>query len=179
MSERTGSIKIAIIEKIAEDLKIDLGDLNNVWTNQPILMMKYGAKMSDAERTVSEEKRRIDGLSSTLYNVVRSERSMNGTKTSESALESIISQIERHYSGEDSTLNLNNTFIQNLPEKVVPIARTLAAARRNYDHNKELYEIYKSAVEALRHRRDMVVQASKKVILDYEYLNAGTFAGKK
>ncbi|MGJ0628252.1 hypothetical protein [Xenorhabdus bovienii] len=179
MSVRNSSIKAVIIDQITENLKIDLSDLNSVWANQPALMMKYGAKMANAERTVSEEKRRIDGLSSTLYNIVRSERAMNGTKTSESALESMLGQIERHYSSEDESLNLSNTFIHNLPEKVVPIAKTLAAARRNYDHNKELYEIYKSAIEALRHRRDMVVQASKKSILDYEYLNAGTFAGKK
>ncbi|MEI9751450.1 hypothetical protein V5085_11015 [Moellerella wisconsensis] len=179
MSNLKENIKAQIIEKITKDLSIDLSDLNAVWVKQPELMMTYGSKMAEAERLATEEKRRVEALPATLYNIIRSDRAMSGTKTSETGIDSMVKQVERLYSGEDGDLNLNTTFIQSLPEKVETISRTLSAARVSYEHNKEIYEIFKAAVEALRHRRDMVVQASKKSILDYEYLNAGSFAEKK
>ncbi|PHM69548.1 hypothetical protein [Xenorhabdus sp. KJ12.1] len=179
MKEPNPSIKETIIDQIEQDLKTNLNDLDTVWTTQPLLMMKYAAKQADVERICSEEKQRIEGLEAAIYNIVRSARSMNGTKSSESAIDAMVSQIERYYSGEETKLNLNTSFIDELPEKVIAIARALVSARHNYNHNKELSDLYKAATEAFRHRRDMIIQASKKATLDYEYLNAGTFAGKK
>ncbi|KLU17193.1 MULTISPECIES: hypothetical protein [Xenorhabdus] len=179
MKEPNQRIKETIIDQIEQDLKTDLNDLDAVWTTQPLLMMKYAAKQAGAERICLEEKQRIEGLEAAIYNVVRSVRSMNGTKSSESAIDAMVSQIERHYSGEETELNLNTSFIEELPEKVIAIAHALASARHNYNHNKELADLFKAAIEAFRHRRDMIVQASKKATLDYEYLNAGIFTGKK
>ncbi|KMJ45136.1 hypothetical protein AB204_10590 [Xenorhabdus khoisanae] len=179
MTESNQSIKETIIDQIEKDLKTDLTDLDTVWSTQPLLMMKYAAKQADAERICLEEKQRIEGLEAAIYNIVRSARSMNGTKSSESAIDAMVSQIERHYSGEEAELNLKTSFIEELPEKVITITRALVSTRHNYNHNKELADLFKAATEAFRHRRDMIVQASKKATLDYEYLNAGAFAGKK
>ena len=179
MIQENRNPKQIIIEQITKDLSTNLDNLDSVWTNHPILLIRYGAKQAEAERIVSEEKNRIEGLESTLYSLVRAARNMNGTKTSESSVEAMVKQIERHYSDDDIGVSLKTTFIDELPERVEVIAKTLVKARERYNETKELSDIYKAAVEALKHRRDMIVQASKKAILDYEILGAGTFSGKK
>lgn len=178
MSEITKSKRDIVLDQIMTDLKTDLSNLDSVWITQPALIVKYAAKLAEAERVCSDEKDRVDSLNAAIYNIVRSARSMNGTKSSESAIEAMVKQIERHFSGLDPDLNLNITFIQELPEKTEVIARALSAARRNLIQSREMADLYKGALEGLRHRRDMVVQASKKAILDYEILGAGTFSGK-
>ncbi|CDL81063.1 hypothetical protein [Xenorhabdus szentirmaii] len=178
MNDTNVSLRELVIEQVISDLETDLDNLDSVWANQPKLVIKYTAKQAESERICAEEKDRIEGLEAALYNVVRTARNMNGTKSSEAAIEAMVKQIERHYSGSDTELSLKNSFMDELPEKVAVIARTLAKVRNNYNHTKEMTDIYKGAVDALRHRRDMVVQASKKAILDYEILGAGTFAGR-
>nr|WP_181374683.1 hypothetical protein [Pectobacterium carotovorum]AKG47518.1 hypothetical protein pA_00078 [Pectobacterium carotovorum] len=171
--------KEIIIEQITKDLGTDLDKLDSVWTNHPILLIRYGAKQAEADRLLSEDKSLIEGLESSLYSLVRAVRSMNGTKTSESSIEAMVKQIEQHYSGDITGFSLKTSFMEELPERAEIIAKTLSTTRKRYNETKELSDIYKSAVEALRHRRDMIVQASKKAILDYEILGAGSFAGKK
>ena len=53
------------------------------------------------------------------------------------------------------------------------------SARQKYDDAKYLAEFYKQVVNALGHRRDMIVQASKKAISEYERTGVERFNAPK
>ncbi|MEX6316151.1 hypothetical protein AB6G19_23420 [Providencia manganoxydans] len=56
MTQENRNPKQIIIEQITKDLSTNLDNLDSVWTNHPILLIRYGAKQAEAERIVSEEK---------------------------------------------------------------------------------------------------------------------------
>lgn len=136
----------SILDEIMKDLTFDRSDLNAVWENQPRLLMIYGAKLANAEKEMADAKRNLDLIESKLYSQIRAKISFDGARISESTIESKVKS------------DLNYT-----------------AARQRYDEAKYVADLYKHAVSAFNHRRDMIVQASKLAIIEIERLGTGRF----
>ncbi len=76
-----------IYEKIMTDLEFDRDNLEEVWRQQPRLLMEYGAKLARAEREVADAKLSLDAIEAKIYDIERKNMSMNGIKFNESVLE--------------------------------------------------------------------------------------------
>lgn len=137
------------IEKIYADLKFDRENLNAVWAVQPELLMRYGYNLAQAERGVAEAKRELDAIEAGLYAHERKNLTMSGIKFTEASLDA----------------RVRNTV-------------QYQAKRQAYDEALEVASIYRTAVEALRHRRDMIVQASKFALSEMQTLGSGNFVGR-
>lgn len=140
----------AIIDQVMSDIRFDTNDLDTVWRLQPELVASYGFKQVEAERDANSAKRSLESIESRLYTTTRAEMSFDGVRLSESSIESKV---------KSSTAYM--------------------AARQKYDDAKYLAEFYKQVLNALGHRRDMIVQASKKAITEYERTGAERFHAPK
>lgn len=76
-----------IYEKIMTDLEFDRDNLEEVWRQQPRLLMEYGARLARAEREVADAKLSLDAIEAKIYDIERKNLSMNGIKFNESVLE--------------------------------------------------------------------------------------------
>ncbi|HBS6948996.1 TPA: hypothetical protein MAO16_004768 [Klebsiella pneumoniae] len=129
----------AIIKEVMDDIRLDTHDLDAVWRRQPELVAIYGFKQVEAESAANAAKRDLESIEARLYSTTRAGLSFDGVKISESTIEAKIKSAPAYLS-----------------------------ARQKYDDAKYLAEFYKQVVNALGHRRDMIVQASKKAISEYE-----------
>ncbi|MDW2825573.1 hypothetical protein [Klebsiella quasipneumoniae] len=92
----------------------------------------------------------MESIEARLYSTTRAGLSFDGVKISESTIEAKIKSSPAYLS-----------------------------ARQKYDDAKYLAEFYKQVVNALGHRRDMIVQASKKAISEYERTGIERFKAPK
>ena len=139
-----------IYEKIMTDLEFDRDNLEEVWRQQPRLLMEYGARLARAEREVADAKLSLDAIEAKIYDIERKNLSMNGIKFNESVLEA---------------------KVRTSPQYL--------AKRQKLDDARLIADIYKHAVTALSHRRDMIVQASKMAIVEIERLGAERFTATR
>ncbi|EBH1568774.1 hypothetical protein NU090_004210 [Salmonella enterica] len=137
---------VKIYEKIMADLEFDRENLEEVWRKQPRLLMEYGSKMAQAEREVADAKLSLDAIEAKIYDNERKNLSMNGIKFNESVL--------------DAKVKTNPQYL---------------AKRQKLDEARHIADLYKHAVSAFSHRRDMIVQASKMTIVEIERLGAERF----
>ena len=128
-----------IINQALDDIRFDTNDLDDVWRRQPELVAIYGFKMAEAERDASAAKRALEVVESRLYSGTRAEMSFDGVRLSESSIEAKVKSAPAYMS-----------------------------ARQKYDDARYLADFYKQVSNALSHRRDMIVQASKRAIAEYE-----------
>ena len=135
-----------IYEKIMSDLEFDRDNLEEVWRQQPRLLMEYGSKLARAEREVADAKLSLDAIEAKIYDNERKNLSMNGIKFNESVLE--------------AKVRTNPQYL---------------AKRQKLDDARHIADLYKHAVAAFSHRRDMIVQASKMAIVEIERLGAERF----
>ncbi|KVI95749.1 hypothetical protein AWS44_20605 [Enterobacter hormaechei subsp. xiangfangensis] len=135
-----------IYEKIMSDLEFDRDNLEEVWRQQPRLLMEYGSKLAWAEREVADAKLSLDAIEAKVYDNERKNLSMNGIKFNESVL--------------DAKVKTNPQYL---------------AKRQKLDEARYVADLYKHAVSAFSHRRDMIVQASKMAIVEIERLGAERF----
>ena len=138
------------IQKIMDDIRLDTNDLDAVWRRQPELVAIYGFKQVEAESAANATKRDLESIEARLYSTTRAGLSFDGVKISESTIEAKIKSSPAYLS-----------------------------ARQKYDDAKYLAEFYKQVVNALGHRRDMIVQASKKAISEYERTGVERFNAPK
>lgn len=137
---------ITIYDKIMTDLEFDRDNLEEVWRQQPRLLMEYGSKLAWAEREVADAKLSLDAIEAKIYDNERKNLSMNGVKFNESVL--------------DAKVKTNPQYL---------------AKRQKLDEARYVADLYKHAVSAFSHRRDMIVQASKMAIVEIERLGAERF----
>lgn len=138
------------LNKIHQDLHYDKNDLDNVWSKQAELFFEYSVKSALAEENASIAKAELEQLESKLYESFRHEKEHSGYKWSETTI--------------NSKIKIHPDYISKLKQVLM--------LRRDAD-------IYKSAIEAFRHRRDMVVQSSKASILEFEQLGNASFKTSK
>lgn len=136
-----------ILDQIMFDLEFNRDDLEEVWRRQPILLMQYGAKLANAERLVADAKRSLDAIEAKLYDTTRKDLSMSGIKFNESIL--------------DAKVKTSVTYL---------------AKRQQLDDARYEADLFKHAVAAFNHRKDMIVQASKLAIIEIERLGAERFS---
>ncbi|ECJ9216124.1 TPA: hypothetical protein ACW3YH_004737 [Salmonella enterica subsp. enterica serovar Thompson] len=139
-------MSVKIYEKIMADLEFDRENLEEVWRKQPRLLMEYGSKLAQAEREVADAKLSLDAIEAKIYDNERKNLSMNGIKFNESVL--------------DAKVKTNPQYL---------------AKRQKLDDARYIADLYKHAVSAFSHRRDMIVQASKMTIVEIERLGAERF----
>ena len=135
-----------IYEKIMSDLEFDRDNLEEVWRQQPRLLMEYGSKLARAEREAADAKLSLDAIEAKIYDNERKNLSMNGIKYNESVLQA---------------------KVRTSPQYL--------ARRQKLDEARYIADLYKHAVAAFSHRRDMIVQASKMAIVEIERLGAERF----
>lgn len=134
-----------IFSKIMADLEFDRDNLEEVWRKQPRLLMEYGSKLAQADRDVAEAKLNLEAVEAKLYDTER-KTGMNGIKFNESVL--------------DAKVKTNPQYLSK---------------RQKLDEARHIADIYKHAVAAFSHRRDMIVQASKMAIVELERLGSERF----
>ncbi|EDQ3388026.1 hypothetical protein B1Q85_001735 [Salmonella enterica subsp. enterica serovar Plymouth] len=139
-------MNVKIYEKIMADLEFDRENLEEVWRKQPRLLMEYGSKLAQAEREVADAKLSLDAIEAKIYDNERKNLSMNGIKFNESVL--------------DAKVKTNPQYL---------------AKRQKLDDARHIADLYKHAVSAFSHRRDMIVQASKMTIVEIERLGVERF----
>ncbi|EJY7560329.1 hypothetical protein OHF41_004291, partial [Salmonella enterica subsp. enterica serovar Newport] len=137
---------VKIYEKVMADLEFDRENLEEVWRKQPRLLMEYGSKLAQAEREVADAKLSLDAIEAKIYDNERKNLSMNGIKFNESVL--------------DAKVKTNPQYL---------------AKRQKLDDARHIADLYKHAVSAFSHRRDMIVQASKMTIVEIERLGVERF----
>jgi len=135
-----------ILDQIIIDLEFNRDDLEAVWQRQPVLLMQYGARLAQAERQVADAKRGLDAVEAKLYDTHRKDLSMNGIKFNESIL--------------DAKVKTSVSYLSH---------------RQKLDDARYLADMYKHAVAAFNHRKDMIVQASKLAIIEIERMGAERF----
>lgn len=139
-------MSVKIYEKVMADLEFDRENLEEVWRKQPRLLMEYGSKLAQAEREVADAKLSLDAIEAKIYDNERKNLSMNGIKFNESVL--------------DAKVKTNPQYL---------------AKRQKLDDARHIADLYKHAVSAFSHRRDMIVQTSKMTIVEIERLGVERF----
>lgn len=135
-----------ILDQIMHDLEFNRDDLDAVWQRQPVLLMQYGAKLAQAEKQVADARRGLDAIEAKLYDTHRKDLSMNGIKFNESIL--------------DAKVKTSVSYLSH---------------RQKLDDARYMADMYKHAVAAFNHRKDMIVQASKLAIIEIERMGAERF----
>ncbi|EJK1762606.1 hypothetical protein NK173_004707, partial [Salmonella enterica subsp. enterica serovar Eko] len=95
---------------------------------------------------VADAKLSLDAIEAKIYDNERKNLSMNGIKFNESVL--------------DAKVKTNPQYL---------------AKRQKLDDARHIADLYKHAVSAFSHRRDMIVQASKMTIVEIERLGVERF----
>lgn len=138
------------VEQTLSDLAFDRSNLDEVWSNQAILFFQYADKLTQSERRVAKAKQVMEEVEARLYNTIRADLSLSGIRPTEALIESKMKNHEK-----------------------------MRVAREAYDAAKSDCEKAKHALEAFRHRRDMIVQASKRELLELEKTGSSTFTALK
>ena len=115
--------------QMRRDLSFSPADLTNAMMEQAALFAHYGVLAAQASRQVDVLKLLLEQAEAAVYRKLRDEAAVNSEKVTEAQLEKLVS---RH-------------------QKVISLKRALNEAR-------QIESVGKTAVEAFRHRRDMLVQ---------------------
>lgn len=116
-------------DQLKRDISFNLLDLSNAMMEQASLFVYYGSLAADAEKQVSAVKLMLETTEAAIYQAVRSNKIANDERFTEALLEN---EVSRH-------------------PRVISIKKSLADARR-------VESTCKTAVEAFRHRKDMLIQ---------------------
>lgn len=116
-------------EQLQKDLSYSDADLTSAMMRQPSLIAHYGNLHADASRQTEVVKMLLENTEAAVYRKIREDMTAAGDKFTEAVLEKAVT---RHPS-------------------VVKIRKGLIEARK-------IEQIAKNAVEAFRHRRDMLIQ---------------------
>ncbi len=116
-------------EKMKTDLGYSLTDLSGAQAEQAQLFAHYGVLSAKAARQVDNIKLLLENTEAAVYRVLRDRMVKSGEKVTEALLDKMVS---RH-------------------ERVIAVKKALNEA-------KQIEAVSKTAVEAFRHRRDMLVQ---------------------
>jgi len=130
MSTTTYKVKREIDPgQLKRDLSYSLADLSNAMVEQAALFAHYGGILARAARQVDNFDLVLDTTEAAVYRKIKDELTNSGDKI---VVADIDRQVRRH-------------------EKVI-------AARKALNEAKQIEAEAKTAVEAFRHRRDMLVQ---------------------
>ena len=116
-------------EQMAADLAFSPIDLTSAMTQQASMFAHYGILLSQASRQVDNMKMLLETTESKVYRKLRDAAAEEGTKITEAQLDKSV-QVEAH----------------------------VIAFKRALNEAKQIESVAKIAVEAFRHRRDMLVQ---------------------
>lgn len=116
-------------KQLKQDLSYSLANLSDAMVQQAALFAHYGVIAAQASRQVDNIKLMVDNIEAAVYRKVRDELIANGEKVTEGLLEKIV---RRH-------------------DRMIQASRALNEA-------KQIESVAKTAVEAFRHRRDMLIQ---------------------
>lgn len=116
-------------EQLKKDLAFSDNDLSSAMMQQASLFSHYGILLAQATRQVDVVKLLLENTEAAVYKALRDKAAADGERVTEAQLEKAVT---RH-------------------ERVVAMKKALNEAKR-------IESICKTAVEAFRHRRDMLVQ---------------------
>lgn len=116
-------------DQLKRDMTFSPTDLTNAMMEQASLFAHYGVLAAKASRQVDDVKMLLENVEAKVYRKVRDEAATEGVKLTEAQVEK---QVVTH-------------------EQVIAFRKALNEA-------KQIEAIAKTAVEAFRHRRDMLVQ---------------------
>lgn len=116
-------------KQLKQDLAFSNNDLTTAMMQQASLFSHYGVLAAQASRQVDVVKLLLENTEAAVYKVLRDKAASDGEKVTEVQLEKMVS---RH-------------------DRVIAMKKSLNEAKR-------VEGITKTAVEAFRHRRDMLVQ---------------------
>lgn len=115
--------------ELKRDLAFSTNDLTSAMMQQASLFSHYGIEASQASRQVDVVKLLLENTEAAVYKLLRDQAATNGEKVTEAQLEKMVT---RH-------------------PRVIAMKKSLNEAKR-------VESAAKIAVEAFRHRRDMLVQ---------------------
>ncbi|AGC36093.1 hypothetical protein B7L88_gp049 [Rhizobium phage RHEph10] len=115
--------------KLKEDLGYSLVDLSGAQAQQAQLFAHYGVQAAKAARQVDNIKLLLENTEAAVYRVIRDQAVKAGEKVTEALLDKLVTRHER-----------------------------VTAVKKALNEAKQIEAIAKTAVEAFRHRRDMLVQ---------------------
>lgn len=116
-------------KELKNDLAFSQNDLSDAMMQQASLFAHYGVLLSQASRQVDVVELLLENTEAAVQQMIRNELATEGTKATETA---IAARVSRH-------------------PRVISMKKALNEAKR-------IEALGKSAVEAFRHRRDMLVQ---------------------
>lgn len=126
--------------KMREDVSFSDNDLDTAWMDQSSKAASYGVMHAKAEHQESAAKNNLAIVGASIANELREYYSSEGIKVSESRLEAEVIIDSRYQS-----------------------------AFKDWNDSKLISGLGRAANEALRQRRDMIVQASKKALDEKSY----------
>lgn len=116
-------------EQLRRDLAYSQNDLTGAMMTQPSMFAHYGVLAADASRQVDVVEMLLENAEAAVYKIIRDEFAAKGEKTTETMLDKTVM---RH-----------------------PMVRNMKKA---LNEAKRVEALGKTAVEAFRHRRDMLIQ---------------------
>lgn len=119
-------------KQLKADVSFDATDLDAMWANQAGLYVRYGVIAARADHQAATFKNRLGIIEAELGREAREELPKMGQKVTEGTVKEYVSSHER-----------------------------MAQAHDSYNKAVLIQNLAKTALEALRQRRDMIVQASK------------------
>ena len=136
----------SLVDRATKDLGFLRDDLDDAWLNQDILFVKYASEANKLEREVSRAKAALETVEAKLSARIRSDLSLNGIRATSTLIESKVKQDAIYIRG-----------------------RTI------YDNAKSDLELARHVIEAFRHRKDMIIQASKREQSEFDRLGESSF----
>jgi len=121
--------KFPTAEEIAEDVGFTEAQLDDNMVNQPSLVAHYGRLLAEAQYDSDYAKQMMEIAESKVAHKLREEANDEGKKISEA--------------------QINSTL---------PTVTSVVKARMTYNRAKSNHEAMKTTFEALRHKKDMMVQ---------------------
>lgn len=116
--------------QLKQDLAYSPNNLTDAMMNQASIFSHYGVLAAEASRQVDTVKMLLENTEAAVYQKIRSDIAQAGEKATEAQMEKLVARNPR----------------------VIAMKKALGQAKR-------VENICKTAVEAFRHRRDMLVQA--------------------
>lgn len=132
MTENKRTIKVVDFvdaDRLKSDLAYTTADLSSAFMTQASLFAHYGVLAAKASRQVNNIKMLVDNTEAQVYRIIRDEMASAGTKITEATINAAVTRHER-----------------------------VVAAHRALNEARQIEDVTKTAVEAFRHRRDMLIQ---------------------
>lgn len=128
--KRTFEVKAFVdIDQMRKDMTFSPTDLTSAMMDQAALYAHYGVLAAKASRQVDDVKLLLENVEAKVYRRLRDDAAASGAKLTEAQL-----------------------------EKSVALNDHVIAYRRALNESKQIEAIAKTAVEAFKHRRDMLIQ---------------------